>query len=275
MKEHFRIYIYTAFVIFQSLHGFGQTQSLYASDIKKSQDTSVTGVSERHAWHFLVEPYLMFPSMSGTAGIGNLPDVHVCVPASAIFSHLTMGAMLYLEAHTDRFTISSDLFYASLKEEASGTKGFISGEATLKELMWEIASLYKVLPWLELGAGARVMSIQSGFELNVDSIVNSGPSTYSKSSTTSWVDPIIIARMKTIIGEKWILQLRADIGGFGIGSQLTWQLQPDIVYRVSKLFQLGLGYRVLSIDYNKGTGDSRFLYDMDTYGPVIKLGFNF
>ena len=46
-------------------------------------------------------------------------------------------------------------------------------------------------------------------------------------------------------------------------------------YRFSKLFQLTDGYRVLSVAYNKGTGDDRFLYDIDTFGPVIRFGFIF
>jgi hypothetical protein len=29
------------------------------------------------------------------------------------------------------------------------------------------------------------------------------------------------------------------------------------------------------MDYDKGDGSERFLYDMDTYGAVVRLGFNF
>ena len=46
-------------------------------------------------------------------------------------------------------------------------------------------------------------------------------------------------------------------------------------YRFSKLFQLTHGYSVLRVAYNKGTGDDRFLYDIDTFGPVIRFGFKF
>jgi hypothetical protein len=73
---------------------------------------------------------------------------------------------------------------------------------------------------------------------------------------------------------KWLLQLRADIGGFGIGSQFAWQLQPDIAFRASRLLQLGIGYRVISNNYNKGSGSNRFLFDMEEYGPQIRIGFN-
>ena len=85
---------------------------------------------------------------------------------------------------------------------------------------------------------------------------------------------MLIARVKSKPGEKFIYTLRGDIGGFGIGSDFTWQIQAYAGYRFSKLFQLTGGYRVIGINYNKGTGEDRFLYDMDTFGPVVRFGFN-
>ena len=57
--------------------------------------------------------------------------------------------------------------------------------------------------------------------------------------------------------------------------RFTWQAQVDASWRFSKLFQLGLSYRFIGIDYEKGTGNDRFKYDVDTYGPALKFGFNF
>jgi hypothetical protein len=91
----------------------------------------------------------------------------------------------------------------------------------------------------------------------------------------TWFDPILIARLSADIHDKWLFQVRGDIGGFGVGSDLTWQLQAYAGYRFSRLFQLTAGYRILSIDYDKGSDKERFIYNMDTYGPVIRLGFNF
>ncbi len=43
----------------------------------------------------------------------------------------------------------------------------------------------------------------------------------------------------------------------------------------SKLFQTTSGYRYIGIDYDKGEGAERFLYNIDTYGWVVHFGFNF
>jgi hypothetical protein len=228
-----------------------------------------------HKYQLFLEPYIMFTSMSGTTGIGNLPNTFVCVPAGKVFSYLKIGGMLYAEVHNDRFAFTSDLFYASLSQDASGKYGVLSGTANLKQFWWELEGLYRLNPWLEAGVGARINNITAGVNINYIPPTGGATKSGSDQKSNTWVDPLIVARLKTWVNNKWLLSVRADIGGFGIGSQFAWQLQPDIGYRASRLLQLGIGYRIISMDYNKGSGTDRFLYDMDEYGPQVRIGFNF
>src|SRR5215813_10732242 len=68
-----------------------------------AQDTTMT-----KKWHFLLEPYVMFPNMHGTVGLDGLPSVEVDENPGDIFSNLQIGAMLYAEAKKGFWTISSD-----------------------------------------------------------------------------------------------------------------------------------------------------------------------
>ena len=104
--------------------------------------------------------------------------------------------------------------------------------------------------------------------------VGGGTTNRSGSTTETWVDPFIVARLKSDPAEKFIYQLRGDIGGFGVGSDFAWQIQAYAGYRFSRLFQVTAGYRVLGMDYDKGNGENRFLYDMDISGAVVRFGFN-
>jgi hypothetical protein len=223
-----------------------------------------------------LEPYLMFTSMSGTTGLGNLPNTFICVPASDVFSHLKIGGMLYAEVHNDKLAYTSDLFYANLSEDASGKNGIISGSASLKQFLWELEGLYRLNPWLEAGVGARINNITAGLNINYNPPLGGASKSGSESKSNTWVDPLVVVRLKTVVENKWLFQLRADMGGFGIGSQFAWQLQPDIFYRASKLMQFGIGYRIISMNYNNNkSGSDYFLYDMEEYGPQIRIGFNF
>lgn len=227
-----------------------------------------------NSWKFLIEPYLMFPSMSGTAGIRELPPLTVDASASDIFSNLQFGAMLYLEAQTDKWAIGSDFVYMKLAQDVTPGVVISSGRLTAKQLIWEFSGLYRILPYLEGGIGLRMNNIEMGADINRFTIGGGDTTFLSAENSQFWIDPVIIARATTAINDKWQFQFRGDIGGFSIGSSLTWQLQGYVGYRFTKLFQTTIGYRVIGIDYDKGSGADRFRYDVNTSGPVVKLGFN-
>lgn len=233
-----------------------------------------TATPTKNEWKFLVEPYLMFPNMSGSVGLADLPDATVDADTDAIFGNLKMGFMLNAEASKGKWTIGSDLLYMELAQGAEPRILISSGEITAKQLGWEVSGLYGVTPWLDLGVGGMLNSINSGVNLNVKAI-GGGTTPKSKSMTESWFDPMLIARIKSKSGEKFIYQFRGEIGGFGIGSDLAWQMQAYAGYQFSKLFQITGGYRIISLDYENGSGQNRFMYNMDTSGPVVRFGFNF
>lgn len=226
------------------------------------------------SWKFLIEPYLMFPSMSGTTGIRELPPIEVDANTSDIFSNLEFGFMLYLEAQTDKWAIGSDFVYMKLAQDVTPTTLVNSGELTAKQLIWEFSGLYRILPFLEGGIGLRMNNMEMGADINRN-IIGGGTTTFvSADNSEFWIDPVIIARATHTVNGKWLFQFRGDIGGFSIGSSLTWQLQGYFGYRFSKLFHTSVGFRAIGMDYDKGSGADRFRYDVTTFGPVVRLGFN-
>lgn len=253
-------YIFILFAFFCFQHSFSQESQSNAANAKK--------------WQFLVEPYLMFPNMNGKTGIGNLPDVSVDANPGDIFSNLQMGAMLNLEASNDKWTIATDFIYMKLNQDVTPGNLINSGDVTAKQVAWELAGLRRVTPWLELGLGGILNSLNLGVDINVNNL-GGGTTNRSKELTQTWYDPMLIARIKNNQVKKFIYEFRGEIGGFGIGSDFAWQIQAYAGYRFSKLFHITGGYRVISLDYSKGEGENRFLYDMDTFGPVIRFGFNF
>ncbi|HEY2349790.1 MAG TPA: hypothetical protein VGH64_12265, partial [Puia sp.] len=145
IKKSFRIpicFFLVSFCLLSSIHLNGQ---IFNDSSKK--------------FKVYLEPYIMFTSMSGTTGIGNLPNTFICVPAGKVFSYLKIGVMLDGEVHNDQLAFTSDLFYANLTEDASAKNGVLNGTATLKQFWWELEGLYKVNSWLEFGAGARINNI--------------------------------------------------------------------------------------------------------------------
>jgi hypothetical protein len=231
-------------------------------------------LSKEKNWHFLTDVYVMFPYMDGELGIGNVITVPVDANPGDIFSKLKFAAMLYLEAHTDKWAITSDFVYMNLKQEVTPGTLLHSGNAAAEQFVWEPAGFYRITSFLELGAGGRLNNLQAGIDVRRN-VFPAGTEEVAGNTSKTWFDPILIARLSADIKDKWLFRLRGDIGGFGLGSDFTWQLQAYAGYRFSKMFQLSAGYRVLSTDYDKGTGAERFIFNVDEFGPVLRFGFNF
>jgi hypothetical protein len=243
----------------------------FSFSVAFAQDVKPTTKSE---WSYLVEPYLLFPNMSGTVGLADLPEAEIDADTNEIFGHLKMGAMLYAEASNDLWAIGSDLIYMELAQGVKSGLVVGSGELTAKQFAWEVSGLRKVNPWLELGVGGILNSVNSGVDIQMDMAVF--PAEFkSKEMTKTWFDPMLITRIKSKAGEKFVYQFRGEIGGFGIGSDLAWQMQAVAGYQFSKLFSITGGYRIISLDYQSGSGQDYFHYNIDTSGPTVRFAFQF
>jgi hypothetical protein len=71
------------------------------------------------------------------------------------------------------------------------------------------------------------------------------------SKYNDWFDPYIGLRGRYQISPAFYLTARGDIGGFGIGSDLTWQAYGAIGCQLSRSVFAEAGYRYLYIDYQK------------------------
>jgi len=66
-----------------------------------------------------------------------------------------------------------------------------------------------------VGIAGRIASLECGINLEIIQSDQGG------SINDTWLDPVVIARTKGAIQEKWLLEFRGDIDGFGVGSDVT------------------------------------------------------
>jgi hypothetical protein len=225
-------------------------------------------------WNFLTEVYMLFPIMHGETGIGNNLTVPVDANTGDIFSTLKLGGMLYLEAHTNKWAITSDFVFMNLEKDVTPTTLIRSGAVGMDQYIWEAAGLYRINSFLEVGVGGRLNHLAADLNGERNVFLNDTEA-FSESQSKTFYDPVLITRLSTDIKDKWLFQFRGDLGGFGVGSDFTWQLQAYAGYRFTEVFQLTAGYRILGIDYDKGVDKERFIFNMNEFGPVVRFGFNF
>jgi hypothetical protein len=109
---------------------------------------------------------------------------------------------------------------------------------------------------------------------NVDATIEARGALDRASGARDFFDPILGARATLAVGRRWSFDLEGDIGGFGIGSDLTWGLRAGARYQVARWFSVELGYKLIDIDYAAGSGPGRFEWDVLMHGPYLALSFH-
>lgn len=88
------------------------------------------------------------------------------------------------------------------------------------------------------------------------------------SGSKGWVDPFVGLRGCYRFTDRFYGVAKADIGGFGISSDLAWQVYAGLGYQLSKRTSLELGYKYMAVDYTS----SGFTNDAATSGVFLNLG---
>ena len=223
-------------------------------------------------WEFFLAPYMSLAGVSGDVAVNGM-DTDVDASFSDILDVLDLSFSLHGEARKGRWAFMIDPAYLKLSEDAEA--GPLNVKYEMQQWNVDFAGLYR--PYKRELAENRALTLEvllGGRYTSVDQelkLVGLG----SGSETKQWFDPIIGGRLMTDLTEKLAFSLRADVGGFGISSDLTWNVTGMLGYKFTPLFSLWGGYKALGLDYTTGSGSDRFTYDTVAHGPLIGLGFSF
>jgi hypothetical protein len=218
-------------------------------------------VKKNPKWEQDFTLYFIGAGMSGTTGMGDL-EADIDVSFSDLVSNLKFGMMANYRAVKGPFTVGADLIYMDLGADLPR-----GGEVDFEQWMVEGNVGWKLTDFVEVLAGVRFNDL-SGSMTVVDPVRMGSGSEY-------WFDPIVGARFWIPITDSFFAAFRTDIGGFGVGSDLTYQLAGYLVYKTSGSLSFIGGWRYFNIDYENGSGSDYFLYDMEIQGPALGLSWAF
>jgi opacity protein-like surface antigen len=235
--------------------------------------------SDADAWQFELTPYLLGAGLQGTTGVGSVTS-DIDSSFSDILENLDAGFMAMFLASKGRWTFGVDGVYFKLKNEGAnswqgplGNTNTGSLEVTMTEQLYQLTSGYRVLDErtrVDVIGAARYTQLDASLNLtSAGTLLPDG--SRSVSGTKSWWDPVIGVRVLEPLSETWSLAGYADIGGFGIGSELTYQLLAGVNWQFSKSVNAKAGYRYLYQDYKDGS----FVWDMAANGFYLGAGFRF
>ena len=211
-------------------------------------------------WDVLVAPYFMGAAMSGTTAVRGR-EVDVDVSASDIFSNLQFGAMGLVVARKGNWGFGADAIWMALGTTVRNTNVDFNQGAFAFYGLRRLGSAAD----LTLGHAREHAAGQPG----VQDARRRGRPGQDLGRPARGPHP-------AHAGEHRVqARVYTEIGGFGVGSDFTWQIFPTVGYKFSDRFSLEVGYRWLDLDYSTGDGNERFAYDVLTQGPVGGLAFRF
>jgi hypothetical protein len=271
-----------------------------------AQEAPGPGKSGEHVkgyndWHFSVNLTGWLTSFQGDVGaLGNTSQVDVNL--SDVLTLLFHGKIDFtmdgrFEVSKGPWGLYADLEYAKLSDsgeaqkdikipifnppeftitgKAKATAVYSVGEAALTYDVYASPCLVANMPELiaEVLGGARYQYIRTKVNLDL-----SGPlrdRSFEADKSKGWVDPFVGGRISWRPGVDWLTSLETDFGGFTVSSDFTYNIRAEAAYRINKWLFVNAGYRALFTDYETGSGDEKFAYNMWVHGPFFGVGVEF
>jgi hypothetical protein len=224
---------------------------------------SPTAPPEGDDWKFAVAPYLMGASLDGDAVLRGRP-AKVDIGASDIFNHLDVGFMGMAAARKGDWGVVTDVVLVDLSVESQAPPADVSPSIGL----FSVQGVRKLSDVADATAGVRWNRLEARIDFKA-------PISQRVEKTRDWVDPVVGIVLRTPGRHRVHATLIADVGGFGVGSDLTWQAFPSVGVNLGKHASLEGGWRFLSTDYKTGEGAERFEWDVLYQGPVVGFAFTF
>jgi len=226
--------------------------------------------SKSSGWEFEISPYVWVTGVHGTVGVRDR-TAEVDVSFRKLLENLDGAIMLAVEGASGPWSVGIDLIYVNVSKQ-TGTPGplFSSAELDVRQAIVEGSVRRRIVVTRRVQAGVlaggrwwklnNTLRLGAGALPGVDLDLDKG-----------WIDPFVGGRVLADLSEHLVLQARADVGGFNVQSDFTWQALGTLGYRISDRVTARAGYRHLDVDYE----NDGFIYDIRMGGLIAGVTIAF
>jgi hypothetical protein len=224
-------------------------------------------------WSMSISPYAWAAGLDGkVAPFPGAPEADVDASFSDILDDLDLGAMAIVELRYKRFAGYMDLVYTEISADQDTPLGRRHDDVELENEVFigTFGGAYRPIETdhasLDLLVGIRAWSVDTDLDLEGGRRPDE-----EFEHNENWVDPMIGLHGRYQFENGIFLTNLMQIGGFGVGSDLTWDVFGAVGYQFNDSISAIAGYRHLDVDY-KHNG---FVFDVDLSGPVIGMTITF
>ena len=174
-----------------------------------------------------------------------------------------------LERHENRPNIPIGPLGGHIRQEiVQRVENFIEKEA---------AALQAQIDALKLAGAARRDAVDQAVKAAKARIANQLALRLDKSFNQTlskndyWFDPYVGLRARYNFNKTYYTAVRGEIGGFGVGADLMWEVETVVGINLTRSIFTEIGYRALGGNYE----DNGFRFDAVMHGPQITTGITF
>jgi hypothetical protein len=222
------------------------------------------------------------PGVSGTFGSGSTEvsvdrsEEGAVSKASEVVTSIEFALVGRLDARWDRWVGLADIFGARVRETADFAVAQQDADAAMSAVFGRLLLGYRaVASQASGGCGRWDVDALVGFRAYRAHIELDSPAALAFDRTRTWADPLVGGRVSYDMPGPVDFRLTADVGGFGVGSDLSWCVSAQAVWCISRHFSIELGYTWLTVESDLGANDDRFLFELDVHGPELAITYRF
>src|SRR5213080_2195201 len=174
-----------------------------------------------------------------------------------------------LERHENRPNIPIGPLGGRIRQEiVQRVENFIEKEA---------AALQAQIDALKLAGAARRDAVDQAVKAAKARIANQLALRLDKSFNQTlskddyWFDPYVGLRARYNFNKTYYTAVRGEIGGFGVGADLMWEVETVVGINLTRSIFTEIGYRALGGNFE----DNGFRFDAVMHGPQITTGITF
>lgn len=263
-------------------------------------------VADPNPWRFNLAAYAWLVNVGGSVTTHNRTvDINASFIDLVQKSDSLLGMMAYFEANKGGVGFYTDFvftklgFTAAQTTERNPTAGLritsASASLTYQMFIVEPGAVFELfrrrsadgsMTALDGAVGLRYWnnSVVATFGANFDILQSDNQQSFgiavARADTVQWVDPVFGLRIRHQLTPHQEVSLRGDIGGFGLGSQFTWQALGSYAYnwqlQSGSRIAAFVGFRALGVNYVSPSGGiNAFGINEVLYGPFVGASYRF
>lgn len=219
---------------------------------------------------------LWVSAISGSVGVRGRVSDAAYINFTDIFNHLDYSIPGSIEVGYGKWGILLDGQYTKLSDTLD-TRDIIFNNAAvqIEQAFADFNISYKVVDEdnfsLAPFIGTRFEYVRISGQASTTGRVLGTPLSFDESKEKAWADPILGVQLRYHITKPFCFIAKADVGGFGAASHLTYQAFGGFETQVTRWFYINGGYRYLQTNYSS----NGFTWNIAYSGPQITCGFNF